>query len=338
MDDTAWLRALQTQWRLENHTLFGSGLRPVAMRLDDSRTQFASWELAPRTITVSRRLLTHPWPVVVEVLKHEMAHQYAHEVLQATDETAHGPAFRRTCAERGIDSTAAGTPETDQPESRVLDRIRKLMALAESPEQHEAEAATRRAQRMMLEHHLELSDLDERPYHARHVGRVSTRFMAHERWLAGLLGRYFFVHCIWVTARMPDGRRARMLEICGHSEDLEVAVHVHAWLTATAERLWKAHKKSGKATPRGRGRFLAGVVKGFSEQCAAEEKACEETGLVRVNDPALRDFMGRRHPRTRSTRGRGVRADSSFEAGRREGLRAKLRRGLRRDGTRLLNG
>lgn len=333
MDDTAQLHALQAQWSRLNAALFGEGLRPVVVRLDDSRTRLAGWRRDTRTITVSRRLLARPWPVVVEVLKHEMAHQYAHEVLGAVDERAHGPAFRRVCAERGIDARAAGEPE---PDSRVVARVKKLLALAESPEQHEAESAARLARRLMAEHQLARTDIEARPFCVAHVGRVALRFMAHEKLLAGILGQHFGVQCIWVNARTPDGRDGRMLELCGREEEVAVAEYVHAWLLATAERLWRAHKQKTRA--RGRGRFLSGVVLGFADQLAREAVENEQTGLVPVEDAEVSAFVARRHRHLRAGRRTRVRADASFEAGRRQGQKVRLARGVARKSTRLLEG
>lgn len=333
MDDRGRLRMLQTQWRVLNKHLFGSGLAPIVMQLDDSSRRLAGWRLDTRTITVSRALLGRPWPVVVEVLKHEMAHQYAHEVLGATDERAHGPAFRKVCEERGIDARASGIP--DVAESRVVRRVRKLLALAESSELHEANAAARRAQRLMLEHQISLEELDSRPFHVAHVGRVAGRFMAHEKLIGGILGTYFGVHCVWVSTRMDDGRHGRMLEVCGRREEVEVAEYVHSWLLETGERLWRAHRKA-QPKARGRGRFLSGVVFGFADQLRQEQEQCAERGLVRVADAGVEAFVGRRHRSLRRGRRTSVRADAAFDEGRRQGQKVKLASGLTRRWQRLL--
>ena len=80
MTDDDWSRLLTESWRSLNDVLFGSGLRPPVIALDDSRTRLAGWRRHTRTITVSRSLLERPWPVVVEVLKHEMAHRIVRRV------------------------------------------------------------------------------------------------------------------------------------------------------------------------------------------------------------------------------------------------------------------
>src|SRR5690606_18958374 len=116
------------------------------------------WVAEERTIEISRKLLVdHGWGALVEVLKHEMAHQFVDEVLGLADEAAHGPAFRQVCAERGFDARASGVPNAAQSDaqSRVLERVAKLLALAESPNEHEAQAAMNAAQRLMLKYNLE---------------------------------------------------------------------------------------------------------------------------------------------------------------------------------------
>src|SRR5690606_31547415 len=144
------------------------------------------------------------WGAVVEVLKHEMAHQYVDEVLGNCDETAHGPAFRRVCAERGIDARANGAPNADAAEASneeraALEKIARLLTLASSPNEHEAQAAMAAAQRLMLKYNLEVSaKTDARDYCFRHLGKPTGRVYEAPRILALILSEHFFVETIWV--------------------------------------------------------------------------------------------------------------------------------------------
>ena len=54
-----------------------------------------------------RLIEQHPWDIVVEVLKHEMAHQLADELLGGC-ESAHGVIFRDACRMLGVANWAAG--------------------------------------------------------------------------------------------------------------------------------------------------------------------------------------------------------------------------------------
>src|SRR5687768_14795632 len=96
------LRELLEEWRRQNDLLFLGALRPPVVAYADAETRLGEWRPATRTMAISPVLVEEqPWGVVVEVLKHEMAHQYVSEVLQVFDEPPHGPAFRRTCERYG---------------------------------------------------------------------------------------------------------------------------------------------------------------------------------------------------------------------------------------------
>ena len=110
MEERALLRELVTAYKRLNESLFKSALRSPQFALNDASTFLGRWYRETRTIELSRSFaLSHDWTVVLEVLKHEMAHQFVHEVLRE-DEPPHGPAFRATCARLGIDERAGGVP------------------------------------------------------------------------------------------------------------------------------------------------------------------------------------------------------------------------------------
>ncbi|MEQ9318206.1 MAG: DUF2786 domain-containing protein, partial [Polyangiaceae bacterium] len=69
-------------WRELAYAYFGGGMKPPVMRLVDGAARLGAWDRHTRCIELSRSLVMgHSWGAVVEVLKHELAHQYAHEVL-----------------------------------------------------------------------------------------------------------------------------------------------------------------------------------------------------------------------------------------------------------------
>jgi hypothetical protein len=327
------LRALQWEWSSINQSLLGGALKPPTIGLVDSSRRLGRWQLRARCIELARRLVMgRPWGEVREVLAHEMAHQYAHEVLGALDETAHGLAFRRTCERMGIRAAAQGRPETlpeHEDEPRVLRRIRKLLALAQSPNEHEARLAAARAQRLMLEHNLAGLELGEtQPYRSRQIGPVKRRFQAHEKWLGGILSEHFFVRCVWMNGfDAQRGMSGRYLEISGTPENLDMAAWVYGFLLDTAERLWRQHKRAEGIRGDGeRRRFLAGVIYGFGEQLRGQEQRNQEEGLIWLGDPRLEDYIGTRHPRLRRGRSTRVRTTDAWHQGKAAGHEIVLRK------------
>lgn len=322
------LRALFRAWNELNQTHFRSGLRAPQLVLSDSETQLGSWQRMSRTLSLARKLVRgQPWGVTLEVLKHEMAHQYAHEVLGAIDETAHGPAFREVCTRMGIDLHATGLPtagEVDPETERVTRRVTRLLALAESPNANEAEAAMAAARKLLLRYNL---DVAPSGYAFRQLGSPNARIASSERMVAGLLGAHFFVETIWVQALDPStGKEGRVLEICGSPANLDMAAWVRDFILETAWRLWRRHRVEARTGgERERERFTAGVVRGFHDKLDEGARQSREEGLVWVGDAGTERFLRQRYPRIRTVRYGGPGSDT-FEHGRAAGRDVVLHR------------
>jgi predicted SprT family Zn-dependent metalloprotease len=328
----ALVRALLAEWKQLNATFFKNVMRPPAFELVRSQSRLGQWRADNRTISIARALaFEHTWGELQEVLKHEMAHQYVTEVLGETDETAHGKAFRGLCARLGIDATAAGVPQAQAPqgEARVVERVARLLALAESPNRHEAEAAMAAAQRLMLKHNIdECVAQAEKQYSFRHLGRPTGRVEEHQRVLANILGSHFFVEVIWVPVFRPlEGKTGSVLEICGTASNLEMAAYVHAFMSHTAERLWSEHKTRHRIRGnRDRRIYLAGVMAGFQEKLREQASAHQQQGLVWVGDAKLTGFYRKRHPYIRQARYFGQRRNDAFSHGKAAGKNIVIHR------------
>ena len=316
--EAALLRELRAAYDWENDARFGKRLRPAVLVLADATSRHGAWVRATRRLELARTLvLERSWPEVIGVLQHEMAHQFVDEVLGQAGEAAHGETFQRVCEERGIDGKAAGAPvaalgvEVD----RVLERIRKLLALAGSANQNEAEIAMRRAHELMLRHNIEHAA--QRTYEVRHLGDPARRGTRVEADIAGILAAFFFVKVIRIPVYLPrDGKRGAVYEITGTHANVEMASHVYAFLLATATRLWDEHRRDHRG--RDRLSYQCGVVRGFAEKLEAERTELVGTGLVWRGDRQLEEFYRARNPRI-TRRSRSVRLDGAHAAGREAG-------------------
>ncbi|HKY35785.1 MAG TPA: DUF2786 domain-containing protein [Polyangiaceae bacterium] len=337
--ERAALCAIRKTYQHLNGSLFRFELRAPALELTDSAERLGRWVPAPRTLELSRvLLLKHGWGVLQEVLKHEMAHQYVDEILRVRDETAHGPVFRRICEERGIDARAAGLPRaiTQAEHSPVLDRIAKLLALAESPNEHEAQSAMSAAQRLMLKHNIEAAVSGTlSSYCFRHLGKATGRISEHERRLALILDDFFFVQVIWVPVwRALEGRRGSVLEVCGTQDNVELAAYVYDFLMYTADALYRADRKQRRdRTHQARRKFLAGVMAGFHGRLDRERKGSVSEGLVWVGDAELGAYFRRRHPHVRWARHAVSTGGEAYARGQTAGRNIVLHRGVKSGGS-----
>jgi hypothetical protein len=366
--EAALLRELQSRYDWDNRTRFGGRLVAPVIVLVDSTTYLGRWHSQGRRLELSRTLvLERPWLEVASVLEHEMAHQFVDEVLGIHTETPHGETFRRVCADRGIDARAGGNPgvthatdsstqdtnrdgdrdsdrDNENTTGRVLDRIRKLLALAGSSNQHEAEIAMRKAHELMLRHNIEATATRVHArYEVRHLGDPTKRRTRVESEISGLLSEFFFVKVIRVPVYLPrHGRSGIVFEIAGTLPNVEMATHVYAFLLATAERLWHQNRHDARVlSGRDRLAYQSGVIRGFRDKLLAERVDLKQTGLVWAGDRSLDGFYHARHPRI-TTHRHSVSINGAHAAGREAGrtvvLHKPVERGSTAAGPRLLRG
>lgn len=327
-----WLERLRYLWQHANRSYLASALKPPVLTIDVvSHAVLGRWRRQIREISISEaHILAQPWEEVEATLYHEMAHQFADEVLQAHDESAHGPAFAEGCRRLRVSAraTAQRGPHQDAAD-KVLSKVKKLLALAESQNVHEAEAAMANANRLLLMHNLDLAQANQRnDYRTLRVGpRLKTVSLA-AKLVSAILTEFFFVEAVWVTsyeALLDESRK--QLQLLGTDTNLELSHYVHEFLFHSCERLWKA--QAGRHVGRtARREFEAGVLLGFRDKLRAERKISQERGLVWVGDRGLDEFVAAEHPHLRSmSRGR-VGHTSALSAGRAAGQELRLHRGV----------
>ena len=326
-----WLEALLVgnlvdEWDRINWALFASKLSRPIFELTQSTALLGSWRAHDRTLSLAREaVLRRPWAETIETLKHEVAHQFVDEILGG-DTSPHGPKFRQVCDARGIDgrATSAGPspvdPSEPTPQMRVVARVQKLLALAESSNQNEAELAAATAQRIMLKYNLDLQQAGASAVTEcapMWLGEPTGRIQPHQRAMARLLLEHFFVQVIWISVYRPlEGTRGSVLEVCGRPENLAMAEYVHHFVLRTIERLWKAHKRSHRVdSDRGRRSFLAGAVAGLSQKLRAQRNVAKLEGLVWVGDAQVQAYYRRRYPRTIKVGGRASGDRAAYSEG-----------------------
>ena len=154
----AWLSQLIREYR-DICYQYRITLELPILTISRSRRQLGSWSAQERVLSLSHFLISeHPWPLVLQVLKHEMAHQICSE-QHHRDDAGHGPLFREACNRLGLDSSfhhagadvhasfivADRGSTTTEPGRQVIAKVRKLLALGKSENEHEAALAMQRA-------------------------------------------------------------------------------------------------------------------------------------------------------------------------------------------------
>lgn len=212
----------------------------------------------------------------------------------------------------------------------MLGRVRRLLALAQSPNVHEAAAAAAAAQALIARHRLEgvLADEVAEPVGD---GRDAPLEVAlrPRRWKAFLAAGLARVNgCIAYSVERPDGTA---LCLVGRDADRDAVAAVWSWLVQRIELLSATH---GAGQPRRwHDAFRVGAAETVVARLAATEREARtglsEAALVRV-EPALAERAAAVEAyaaRTlHLTRGRGLRVDAdALDAGRSAGATLPLR-------------
>lgn len=329
-------RFLAENWRSFNHSLLRDQLKEPSFLLDQTRGRLGFWEKGSRTIGISLDLLlNHSREEVCDTLKHEMAHQYADEVLlpEGVHETPHGSAFRYACRQLGIDTSARYRPAGEV--SPLVRRIEKLLRLAESHNLHEAEAAMAKARALMEKYEVEVG-LDQTEFRYAYIGKPMLQRSTVKKVLSSLLQQFFQVRIVWLPSELlVHPKQVWVMEAMGTAANLEIAQYVYAYLNRELEHLWNKHR-AGHPHQKGRSLkrdFQMGVLLGFKNKLAADqETSLNEAGkaLILLKQEKLEGFMRDRYPALSKSRAGRYRQTSAFSAGLAQGESLDLRSGIKR--------
>jgi hypothetical protein len=289
--------------------------------LRDLNGQWGTWSRSKREISLSRKLvMNHSWDSVREVLLHEIAHQFVDQVSGGHNEPPHGPMFQKACHLLRANPESSGryplldervASESLHPNDKTMLRVKKLMALAESVNRHEAEAAMAKAQELITKYNLDLfaQENEQRDFVSLFVGKPALRHYREDYHLAHLLQDFYFVHGIWVCAYVVEKEKmGRVLEISGTLQNLKIASYVHDFVCRFIRSQWVEYNKGKRLNNHRKSDFAAGVIQGFRSKLEQSQKQVEswnEFALVKMEDPLLAGYVAYRYPRIVTFR-RGV--------------------------------
>lgn len=238
----------------------GEYIEPATIALSKSQLAMGEWHTSTRIISLSTKLCDgYSWPEIVEVLKHEIAHQIEWEYLgQKPGSRPHGKLFQQACDMVFVAPWARGARVHKSPKAPSLEeicseeqspwelKIKKLLSLSQSSNEHEAHLAFEKARELSEKHQLWcLVHLEEtQEIHTLSLSLLTKRRSELHGFLSMILGKYFGVKPIfnyeWSMERQCD---LMVLDLVGHAKNLLMAEYIYHYLIGTFDRLWKARKK-----------------------------------------------------------------------------------------------
>lgn len=366
MDIAAWTKTLYQEFETICY-IYSVRLAKPAIVIKPLTRTLGYFDPVSRSITISSELiLQHPWRVVVEVLKHEMAHYLVYEEYRGLDAILpHGPEFQEAChrmavagwARRALcDLTASDTLEgdvsTDHP---AATKIRKLLALSRSDNENEALLAMAKAKQLSERHSLEMAALSgpEPSYEMSmkeicHNKKVTHRY---EVAITSLLTSFFNVDVVFGTTFCAKSSATyKTTLLYGSKSNLEIAEYVYFYIYEALPRLFGAYRRKTRLKLKKMSYylgFLDAVRQNLASQKAEDsaEAGAEvkntraKEGLILYNRH-LAEFVRHHNPKLRTVKSGSYSLDRhSYEGGVSDGRNFEIHRGISNgpSGRRYLN-
>lgn len=351
-----WIEWLGREWDKTNEYYRLKLSRPQ-IALGDWDTKHGEWDAVSRTITIRRATIQHyPWHVVIDILKHEMAHQFVSHYSPGLD-TSHGIYFKKACEKMALPDwavSATGELPKDIPdwrntslteeEARLLEKTNKLLALAQSENEHEASLAAQKVRELYTKYNLDQVELRR---DAKFVSWIlnfkKKRIESWQSIILVILDRHFFVRAI--SFREFDA--SAQVEFCaaeiiGKKQNVLMAEYVYQFLERTIHSLWEKHltetpKLQRMAPPTRKSEkrhFFIGVLDGFMKQLDEtnayqnlERSEKESKALIQVADQELSEHYRKKYPRVSKRSGSGFNPErDTYKTGVSEGKKIRLRK------------
>jgi hypothetical protein len=320
-------------------------IRRPLFAIKDLETRWGNWSPEKREISLSRQLvLNYPWDSIRDVLLHEMAHQIAQQLLGASAQTPHGPAFQQACKILRIQPAASANYQplrdrimkhTHSPYDKRMLRVKKLLALAESKNRFEAEAAMTKAHELIARHNIELNfNETKRQFNSIFIGSPALRHRREDYHLANLLQDYYFITGIWVSAYViAKGKMGRVLEISGTLQNLKLAEYVHGFIVHFIDAQWRKYNYNKKLNRFRKTDFAVGIIEGFRDKLESNitRKKTQRAifALIQKGDPQLEKYFKFKYPHTASLKKTAAQQDAGvLRDGKKIGKKLVIAKGI----------
>lgn len=174
----------------------------------------------------------------------------------------------------------------------IREKIKKLLALATSPNENEAKAAMLKAKKLMMAHKLSESEFNENECELVHIAvdDVTWTTDSGNTWMVGLcktIANNYFSVSSWLTAR---GTRTHKLQITGMKQDAELCADVIKYAVGFVLSEMTRLERARKCTASGARSYANGFVEGLEVAYESQKEDHEEWALVAEASKEVKDY------------------------------------------------
>lgn len=281
--------------------------------------------------------------VLKDILRHEFAH-YLCFIQHGSNINPHGDEYQSVCNQYNWPSDVSKASanleqlnliEGDLAAEKIISKVKKLLKLAQSENEFESQAATIKANQVLLKYNLELLDCQD--FETLYVDKLLTQ----KRKSAKLMAIYDILKHFLVRPILSYGKGQVSLEATGSKANIELAQYIADFLESELERLWLLHKDETKAKgQKAKNSFFLGLAKGYDQknnQMMQEFNSQEKKDLMVISNK-LDQSVSKIYRRLSSTSSGSTIDETSFDAGKKAGNSLTINKGIKNKNTNKLLG
>lgn len=179
------------------------------------------------------------------------------------------------------------------------EKIKKLLALSKSPNEHEAQSALTKAQQLMTEHKISMKDVQEIGKRKASEKKTGITYSARrDPWILGLSNTIAKNYCCESVSYREYGKQTNKLHFVGLDDDLEICMIAFNYAADCIRSEIKKRKATGKQFNYTNEQilkicngyafgFIEGLKEAFEEQKKAAEQSDANWGLVLSTPPEV---------------------------------------------------
>jgi hypothetical protein len=221
----------------------------------------------------------------------------------------------------------------NQEREKITAKIKKLLALATSPNEAEAKLASERAQEMLVRYNLSMQDVQKsnNDYTVYNFD-TSKRKKVSDKFVYSLIVQFFFVRIVNQKA-LSNGEFIIIRNFVGEKHNVEIAKYTYDFLVRVFNKAWRDYKKSTGCGSGSRESFFYGLHNGIAETLMVSRQKVEQSMALVVSkeDPNLDAFLNNEFGKLKNVpaKSSGSLGDpEALDAGAKEGLKVTISKGI----------
>ena len=316
-----------------HHFLWGHYTYPLEIVVFEDTHQLGFFDSTRNSIGINKVLM---YKVDDEALRNIIRHELAHYLVFIIygDVPSHGKEFHHICARFGwgqevfkayTDLSAYKGQNSHQKHKKILEKIKKVLALSSSSNPHESQLATVKANELLLRYNLQYDtfDADE--------DTCLKRVLTATRRNAKITCIYDILETFFVQPVLNTGGGTFYLEVLGRRSNVELAEYVAHFLDHELDHLWQKHRQ---LHPHLKGitmknSFFRGLSEGYLQKINSTHHQSFSTNELMIVKQGLQKHINAVYGRLSKTRTTYSKTDTySKNLGKSAGQNLSIRKGI----------